>query len=303
MRNLYKALGLASPKVDEAELRASIERCPNAELARRARAVLLDPARRRHYDATLQQLEHIARLRANLGLASSATWTRSVSANEFDAQPDGKPSRFESLKSRLALVGRAVQASQTEKRQGMSFCGCMFWLAVLIMLASVWDSCQKSSRSSATTSSAPSSAPARGERRSTSQPEFSEPALVLPRTGQLWGQDTPVAPLKITTRDASYAYYVKLVPAGGRAAVAEYFIRPGEQLDALAPLGSYELRYAAGQVWYGTTHLFGPDTACSRADSTFDFRETREGYSGYTVELFLQVNGNLRTQRLEREDF
>lgn len=112
-----------------------------------------------------------------------------------------------------------------------------------------------------------------------------------------------MAPLKITTRDSSYAYYVKLVPVGGGKMLAEYFIRPGERLDALAPLGSYELRYAAGQVWYGTTHLFGPDTACSRADSTFDFRETREGYSGYTVELFLQVNGNLRTQRLAREEF
>ena len=303
MRNLYKALGLASPKVEEAELRASIERCPNAELARRARAVLLDPARRRHYDATLHQLQHIARLRANLGLASSPTWTRSVPAGEFDVQPDGNPSRFESLKSRLAVVGRAVQAAQAQKRQGMSFCGCMFWLAVLILIASAWDSCQKPSRGSATTSSASSSARARGERRSTTQPAFSESALVLPRTGQLWGKDTPLAPLKVTTRDATYAYYVKLVPVGGREAVAEYFIRPGERLDALAPLGSYELRYAAGQVWYGTTHLFGPDTACSRAESTFDFRELSDGYSGYTVELFLQVNGNLRTERLAPEDF
>lgn len=185
MRNLYKALGLASPQVDEAELRASIERCPNAELARRARAVLLDPARRRHYDATLQQLQHIARLRANLGLASSAAWTRTVPANEFDVRPDGNPSRFESLKSRLAVVGRAVEAAQAQKRQGMSFCGCMFWLAVLIFIASMWDSCHKPSHSSATSSSAPSSAPARSERRSTPQPAFSEPALVLPRTGQL----------------------------------------------------------------------------------------------------------------------
>lgn len=76
-----------------------------------------------------------------------------------------------------------------------------------------------------------------------------------------------------------------------------------ERLDALAPLGTYELRYAAGQTWYGTTHLFGPETSCSRADSQFEFRETPDGYSGYTVELFLQVNGNLRTRTLAREDF
>ncbi len=290
MRNLYRALGLASHKVDEAELRASIERCPNAELARRARAVLLDPTRRRYYDATLSQLQHIARLRANLGLASSPTWTRSVPAGEFEVQPDGNPSRFESLKSRLALFGQAAQAAQAGKRRGNGGCGCVLLVGFVILISILWDSCHKSSRDSAKSSRATERA-------------FSAPALVLPRTGQLWGRDTPVAPLKITTRDATYAYYVKLVSPGSNVALAEYFIRPGEPLDALAPLGNYELRYAAGQTWYGTTHLFGPATSCSRADSLFEFREMPDGYSGYTVELFLQVNGNLRTRELAREDF
>lgn len=287
MRNLYKALGLASHEVDEAELRASIERCPNAELARRARAVLLDPARRRFYDATLTQLQHIARLRANLGVASSPTWTRSVPEGEFDLRPDGNPSRFESLKSRLAVVGQVAQAG---KQRGNGGCGCVLLVGLVILISILWDSCQASSRRTATSSSATDRA-------------FTAPALVLPRTGQLWGRDTPVAPLEITTRDSTYAYYVKLVSPGSNVALAEYFIRPGERLDALAPLGTYELRYAAGQTWYGTTHLFGPETSCSRADSQFEFRETPDGYSGYTVELFLQVNGNLRTRTLAREDF
>lgn len=305
MRNLYKALGLASMKVDEAELRASIERCPNAELARRARAVLLDPARRRHYDATLLQLQYIARLRANLGLASSPTWTRSVPAGEFDMQPDGNPSRFESLKTRLAVVGRAVQSAQAQKERGSGLCGCIFLVALVIMISAIWDSCQKSARRSAQKAAAINSAPVRVQRPASDAPRpvFLEPIVTMPRTGQMSGGATSLAPLKITPRDSTHAYYVKLVPAAGGVAVAEYFIRPGERLDALAPLGSYELRYAAGQTWYGTTHLFGPDTACSRADSRFDFRETSEGYTGYTVELFLQVNGNLRTERLSREDF
>jgi len=228
VRDLYRALGLASRNVDEPQLRASIERCANAELARRARAVLLDPARRRHYDATLLQLQHIARLRANLGLSSTATWTRTVAASDFDARPDGSPSRFESLKSRLALVGRAAQAAQAPKPEGMGFCGCMFWLAVLILIESAWDSCQRSSHSSGSTSSAPSRASARSPRPSTPQPVFAEPPLAQPRTGQLERGSKSVAPLAITTR---------------------------------------------------------------------------EGHNGYTVELFLQPHGNLRTERLAREDF
>ena len=81
------------------------------------------------------------------------------------------------------------------------------------------------------------------------------------------------------------------------------FIRGGERLETLLPLGSYELRYAAGKTWYGTEHLFGPDTAYSRADERLDFRESPTGYSGYTIELFLQIDGNLETKSIRPEDF
>lgn len=125
----------------------------------------------------------------------------------------------------------------------------------------------------------------------------------MPLSGQTSGRASSVAPLDITPKDTSHAYYVKLVRPNTRTPVAEYFIRPGQRLEAEAPLGSYELRYAAGTTWYGEEHLFGPETSYSEALSILDFRETPTGYTGYTIELFLRLNGNLRTRSLDPEEF
>jgi hypothetical protein len=46
-------------------------------------------------------------------------------------------------------------------------------------------------------------------------------------------------------------------------------------------------------------YLFGTETTYSKADSTFDFTFDGYQYSGYTVELIMQRNGNLRTSGIQ----
>ena len=78
------------------------------------------------------------------------------------------------------------------------------------------------------------------------------------------------------------------------------FIRNGETAsDMDVPTGTYELRYASGDSWYGETDLFGPSTSYSKAESFFTFGNG----SGYTVELYKQVNGNLHTNSIDKDDF
>lgn len=298
MRDLYKALGLASPSVDERAVRDAIERCPNADVARRARAVLLDPMRRRNYDVTLKQLHYIASLRANLGLSRTAAWTSTLTVGDFDHSPDGSGSRFESLKSRIS---RPKASISNEKR--ISWRGWFWVICIGFVCFAQWDSCSsKSSRSKA--NSGPNrraTTPAQG--RSSPRNDFTAPLQKMPQTGQLSNALGLVAPLTVTTRDFSNAYYLKLVRPGLREPVMEYFIRPGQTLDALAPLGVYELRYAAGTSWYGETLLFGPETIYSRAETDLNFKKSFDGYSGYTIELYLQPQGNLQTERLSPGEF
>lgn len=130
-----------------------------------------------------------------------------------------------------------------------------------------------------------------------SAPEFSQPVQPLPETGDNTASFTNgVAPLSIKTSPGGHHhYFVKIVNIATGQELGSFFIRSGGILDIQVPVGTYEIKYAAGRQWYGAAYLFGPETTYSKADSTFNFSFDGYQYSGYTVELIMQRNGNLRT--------
>lgn len=127
----------------------------------------------------------------------------------------------------------------------------------------------------------------------------------LPVNGavKMYVTDEAIAPLKIVTRERGYHYFVKIVDWYTNGLICTVFIRSGQSVSLDLPFGSYKLKYAAGSQWYGTKFLFGPETAYSVADKRFDFEARGDNVSGYTVELFLQPHGNLRTNRIAAEEF
>ena len=87
-------------------------------------------------------------------------------------------------------------------------------------------------------------------------------------------------------------------------AVATLFIRKGyRSAEFLMPLGSYRLRYAAGEQWYGEQIVFGSEAVYAEADDDFVFSEDAGDYSGYTVDLVMQEGGNLSTQLISADQF
>jgi hypothetical protein len=130
------------------------------------------------------------------------------------------------------------------------------------------------------------------------------PEVSLPANGftQFLTTAIPQAPLRVVTR-GSHNYYAKLCDWQTGAPVVTFFIRAGQTIDLEVPLGSYQLKYASGDTWYGENYLFGEATSYAKADERFDFRVIGDQISGYTVELFLQENGNLRTEAIDPEDF
>ena len=83
----------------------------------------------------------------------------------------------------------------------------------------------------------------------------------------------------------------------------DVFVRGGSTVEVEVPLGTYRLKYAAGQNWYGLPHLFGPETSYSKADTPFRFYIEGQRISGYTVTLYSVRDGNLRTSPLNPGDF
>jgi len=126
----------------------------------------------------------------------------------------------------------------------------------------------------------------------------------LPATGVMTTDfySQAVAPLEIITKAGSN-YYIKVIDWMTKAEVMTAFVRGGQPFETKVPLGSYEIRYAAGQSWYGSILDFGEIASYSRCDDRFDFTQTLGGYNGYTIELILQQNGNLQTDVISAEDF
>lgn len=136
-------------------------------------------------------------------------------------------------------------------------------------------------------------------------PIFTEPIQPLPINGDVerYVEEEAIAPLKITTRESGNHYFVKIVDWYTNKIVCTIFIRSGQSVSLDVPFGSYKLKYATGEKWYGAKFLFGPETAYSIADKQFDFESRGDHVSGYTVELFLQPNGNLKTNKITAEEF
>ncbi len=133
-----------------------------------------------------------------------------------------------------------------------------------------------------------------------------KPKLVMrpvPDTGVLKKPRTKnraTGPLTIRTRPGSGNFYVKLVKQFSNETTMVIFIRDGETAgDVDVPVGSYELRYASGRTWYGEDDLFGEETSYSKAASDFTFGDGE----GYTVELYKQLNGNLQTHPVNKNNF
>lgn len=136
------------------------------------------------------------------------------------------------------------------------------------------------------------------------RPPFSAPLQPLPPHGDVTRLTTeePIAPLEIRSAPGSY-YLVKLSDSRSGRDVLSVFVHGGQTASVDVPLGSYNIKYASGDRWYGTTHLFGPDTAYSKADKAFDFRIEGNQVAGYTLTLYRVRHGNLSTSRISADQF
>ena len=135
-------------------------------------------------------------------------------------------------------------------------------------------------------------------------PPFNEPELPLPQSGEAinYSNRTPHAPFEIQSA-AGTNYLVKLSDLYSGEPVMTIFVRGGSPVNVDVPEGTYWVKYAAGEKWYGYDYLFGPRTGYSKASETFTFGNDGRRYTGYTITLYKVRDGNLHTQDINPEDF
>lgn len=112
-----------------------------------------------------------------------------------------------------------------------------------------------------------------------------------------------IAPLEIVTPRKGLDFLVKLVDSGTKETSKTFYVRGGSRVKTRVPLGSFMLKYAAGEHWFGKNCLFGRKSIYSKVDKLLEFSRSENKVSGYTIELILQVGGNLSTSKISPDEW
>ena len=130
--------------------------------------------------------------------------------------------------------------------------------------------------------------------------------LTLPETGIISTSLSLVAegpPFKLVTPPGNQHYFARLVDASTDASAVEFFVRAGDNFTVRLTPGTYYLRYAFGETWYGQEARFGPNTQYAKADTDIVLSVGLDGYEGVEIELIEQLNGNLHTVDIDASTF
>lgn len=337
MRDLYSTLGI-SPFASESEIRTAIHALGSDPNAKKAFAdILLVPRRKLVYDRHHLVLCSISRLRSEMGLLSCESWqnhasdfsptkrsTRSKRQTSTATQSTSTPPDIlnRSINKVVLIIINAIAAL-------------IIVLSILVAVLSLQG--ENKFPQNAATSPKPPTHPSklakladreRFPARTTVAPGNSPPKNTAtaeadyfvdvpePLTGVVNRDSSfalalrsgaPLAPLQVKARRPGPSFFLKLVYASTGETAATYYIRQGATLDADVPLGSYRIKYASGLDWYGSEKLFGPTTIYSQVDEAFTFSQTQSygtyTVSGYTLELYKQVGGNLDTRSISAKAF
>lgn len=133
------------------------------------------------------------------------------------------------------------------------------------------------------------------------EPVFAEPPVSI-STGVILPLQSPgLAPLLVKASPDAH-HYVKLYSPDGEELMS-MFIEAGESFEVDVPLGTYDLKLAFGDVWYGTEHLFGPDTGYEKLTDPLVFGVSDGYYDGHKIYFQKIRGGNLDTETISADEF
>lgn len=279
MRDLYKRLGINASAPPQ-EIRAAIRSCGDPKLKEDATEVLLSDGRRKTYDQVHAALTDIGTLRAKLGLAHGENWQASEAQGfNKDGRAQSANKAFNKKFKRQNVKVRAKSFFRTAIEIVSPFVvvalvagGFLYYKSANHDPAPTSASQTNTTYEKAAQKSKASGSTLQNINEPPRKPAFNEPKLVLPATGfvKRHTNKSAEAPLQIKTSSGAN-YLVRLEDLASGKNAMEVFVRGGTTVEVKVPLGTYQLKYASGQNWYGTTHRFGPETAYNKADTPFRF--------------------------------
>lgn len=332
MRDLYLRLNIG-PRSTPEGVRLAIRQSQDPILRRDATTVLLDKDKRAYYDQLRQTITLIGSIRQGLDLAHSYHWQGDI-ARDFSQQSRQTRQLYQEFlwKIRAANANPPVQEGRNKgagnkrvKRTSYAIVGALAVFLLLVLMSQKKPVViqplkpQETTREETRTRSEPSAIPQENRpankiprtiRRQ--EPIVLQPVEIvppypiqaLPSSGEVrrFTREEAIAPFEINTSGDRH-YLVKLVDAIYGNDIMTIFVRGGRRVEVDVPIGNYEMKYASGSTWYGYTHLFGPETIYSKAETVFKFFIIGNQLSGNTVTLYPVPRGNLQTSSIDAEEF
>jgi hypothetical protein len=329
MKDLYDRLSI-SPDTSEGIIRRRLQRIDDEELTQEVQEVLLHSGRREVYDRNHRFLKTIGELRARLKLNDGANWRKGKASRDFsvDSKKEGSQEQFwedrnatrqsstAPGKSQRGASSTGVTPMRFLKKVGQLLLTIAARRPVLILLGIVGIAVWASNGSSGVDSPEPSpdetvnvppsqgSTPGNHTRNHEGSDTYPHDPQPLPENGTWWSNTSErrIAPLRISVSPKKH-YYIKIVDAHTERRVLTLFIRSGQTAKVEVPTGTFRLRYAVGDNWYGREYKFGPEDRHFEADDTFTFEIDGQQVRGHRIELILQQGGNLSVEPIPEEEF
>jgi hypothetical protein len=117
-----------------------------------------------------------------------------------------------------------------------------------------------------------------------------------------------IAQLIIETESGTN-YLIKLVRVDHDKDFIQIFVKGGETYSTKVPLGTYNIREAAGLIWYGLKDFFGPSTRFFRMrnkdgrQANFSFNQQGNIVHGMKLSLKKVAEGNMEEESIRRDEF
>ena len=130
---------------------------------------------------------------------------------------------------------------------------------------------------------------------------------ILPPNGiiNMFTSEERLAPFTVTA-PTNNNYLIKMENATTKKTSMYIFVKAGTTATTKIPLGTYRMKIAYGQKWYGITKLFGEQTQYGIIKQTLPFttqiKNNKKYYMGQIIKL-KAINGNLTTKRISKIEF
>lgn len=316
MRNLYKILNL-DYNADTNAIIQQMKKIRNQEVIMDIKTILLNHANRVQYNKLLLFLENISRIRNNLGINLSENWSSSIS-DEFIDNNKSNVLLYNQFLQKIKIIKREEEKKiPISKKNKFLFylnlkVGVIIFIIIYVFIIIYSIGTQKyefgdDHLSQKSKSENHKNDPITNSEKRNRVSDYknldliskSPPKHKFIRTNI---HSRRICPFEVKTEIGGY-YLVKLENIYDKNNYFMIFIHGGKSVNVDVPLGSYLLKYASGDNWYGYEIFFGPEGSYNKSDNTLIFEIDDNQISGYTVTLYKVISGNMRTTRIDFSEF